>query len=361
MSVIPTIQKALVLPAKYAEYAVRTVPVPRPGPGRLLIKVRAVALNPVDWKIQKNGILYHEFPAIAGSDIAGTVEEVGEGVQGFALGDRVIEQGAFTIPTSGFQQYAVANPAVTAKIPDGLSFEQGATIPVGLITAALGLYTRGLPPGKELDHGSAGLQAPWEEGGRGKYTGKPFFVFGAASSVGQFVVQLARLSGFSPIIATASPHNADFLRSLGVTHVLDRKLSLEQLRAEIAKITKEPLDVIYDAVSLPETQLAAYELLEPGGTLVLVLYSAIPAEKLASEPKKRVVKAYGQANFPQENLAVAAVLYKHLTAWLEEGAIKPNRVEVLPGGLEGIPEGLERLRTDRVSGVKLVARPQETA
>ncbi|TFY51473.1 hypothetical protein EVJ58_g10546, partial [Rhodofomes roseus] len=183
-------------------------------------------------------------------------------------------------------------------------------IPVGLITAALGLYTRGLPPGKELDHDSAGLQAPWEEGGRGKYTGKPFFVFGAASSVGQFVVQLARLSGFSPIIATASPHNADFLRSLGVTHVLDRKLSLEQLRAEIAKITKEPLNIIYDAVSLPETQLAAYELLEPGGTLVLVLYSAIPAEKLASEPKKRVVKAYGQANFPRENLAVAAVLYK---------------------------------------------------
>jgi len=201
------------------------------------------------------------------------------------------------------------------------------------------------------------LQAPWEEGGRGKYAGKPFVILGAASSIGQYVIQLAKLSGFSPIIVTASLHNAEFLRSLGATHVLDRNLTLEQLRGEIVKITKEPLDLIYDAVSVPETQLAAYELLAPGGTLVLVLYTKITEER----PDKKVVRAFGQANFPPENRVVAAELYgKHLTAWLKEGIIKPNRFEVLPNGLEGIPEGLERLRNNLVSGVKLVAHPQET-
>lgn len=89
MSVLPKTQKALVLPAKYADFVVRSISVPKPGPGQLLVKVHAVALNPVDWKIQKNGIIVQEFPGIVGADVAGTVEELGEGVEGFSLGDRV--------------------------------------------------------------------------------------------------------------------------------------------------------------------------------------------------------------------------------------------------------------------------------
>ncbi|KAH9921855.1 chaperonin 10-like protein [Fomitopsis serialis] len=354
---VPKIQKALVLPAKYADFVVRSIAVPKPGPGQLLVKVHAVGLNPVDWKIQKNGIIVQEFPGIVGSDVAGTVEELGEGVKGFSLGDKVVEQGHFAVPNAGFQQYTVANADITAKIPDNITFEQAATLPVGLSTAALGLYEQVVAP--DQDYGTLGLQAPWEEGGRGKYAGKPFVVIGAGSSVGQYVIQFAKLSGFSPIIATASLHNAEFLRSLGATHVLDRNLTLEQLREETAKITKEPLDLIYDSVALPETQLASYELLAPGGTLALVLYTAIPEERL--RPDKKIVRPFGQANFPVENRTVAAEVYgKQLTTWLKEGVIKPNRVEVLPNGLEGIVDGLERLRNHSVSGVKLVAHPQET-
>ena len=85
----PETQKALVLPAKYADFVIELVPVPKPGPGQLLIKIHSVALNPVDWKIQKNGIIVHEFPAILGTDIAGTVEALGDGVDTFSVGDRV--------------------------------------------------------------------------------------------------------------------------------------------------------------------------------------------------------------------------------------------------------------------------------
>ncbi|KZT68004.1 GroES-like protein [Daedalea quercina L-15889] len=353
---IPDTQKALVLPAKQADFVIHSISVPKPGPGQLLVKIHAVALNPVEWKIQKTGIIVHEFPAIIGMDIAGTVEKLGDGVEHFTLGDRVVSEGQFAIPHAGFQQYTITNADVTAKIPDSVTFEQASTIPVGLVTAALGLFTPTVPTGS--DFGSAGLQAPWQDSGHGAYAGKPFLIFGGASSVGQYVIQLAKLSGFSPIITTASLHNADLLRSLGATHVLDRKLSLEQLRQEIAKISTGALDIIYDAVSLPDTQLAAYELLAPGGTLVLVLYPAIPTERL--QQGKNVVKAFGQANLPEENRVVSAKLFSKLTVWLEEGMIKPNRVEVLPGGLEGILDGLDRLRNNRVSGVKLVAHPQET-
>ena len=132
---------------------------------------------------------------------------------------------------------------------------------------------------------------------------------------------MAKLSGFSPIVTTASLHNADFLRSLGATHIIDRKLSPEQLKEEVSKIVAgKPLDVIFDAVSFPETQLPAYELLAPGGTLALVLHPAIPADKIVSG--KRVFKVWGESMFPEENRVTAAQFYKKLPAWLEEGVIK---------------------------------------
>ena len=87
---IPETQKALVLPTKCADYIIRSVPVPMPSPGQLLVKIHAAALNPVDWKIQKRGAFITEYPVILGSDIAGTVEALSVGVEGFAIGDRVL-------------------------------------------------------------------------------------------------------------------------------------------------------------------------------------------------------------------------------------------------------------------------------
>ena len=115
-------------------------------------------------------------------------------------------------------------------------------------------------------------------------------------------------------------HNTNFLLSLGATHVLDRSLSSQQLGEEVRKITTQPLDVIFDAISAPDTQLAAYELLAPGGTLVLVLFPAIPQERL--RPNKRLAKAFGQANYPEVNRKVSTRLYKKLSGWLRDGHIK---------------------------------------
>lgn len=82
-------QNALFLESKQGQFVVRQRPVPTPGPGQLLVKVYATALNPVDWKIQELGIFVDKFPAILGSDIAGEVVDVGQGVTGFTKGQRV--------------------------------------------------------------------------------------------------------------------------------------------------------------------------------------------------------------------------------------------------------------------------------
>ena len=85
----PLQQKALVLPKVKAEFEVRSSDVPRPKAGQLLVKLEASALNPVDYKIQELGLWITEFPTILGCEAAGTVEELGEGVNDFAKGDRV--------------------------------------------------------------------------------------------------------------------------------------------------------------------------------------------------------------------------------------------------------------------------------
>jgi NADPH:quinone reductase-like Zn-dependent oxidoreductase len=84
-----TTQKALTLDKSLGDFNVVTKPVPKPGSGEILVKIKTAALNPVDWKIRKYGVLVEKFPAILGFDIAGDVEEIGEGVTDLQKGDRL--------------------------------------------------------------------------------------------------------------------------------------------------------------------------------------------------------------------------------------------------------------------------------
>jgi len=341
-------QKALFLESKQGEWVVRTKAIQKPQAGELLVKIHATALNPVDWKIQKYGLPYVDgYPAVLGTDSSGTVEEVGEGVEVFVKGDRVVHQGYFTADKATFQQYTIVPAEICAKLPSNtkISFDQAASIPLGLATAAVGFYNK-------KDEGGAGLSPSWEAGGRDKYQGKPIVVFGGSSSVGQYVIQLAKLSGFSPIIATASTHNSELLKSLGATHVVDRK---SDVPAEVAKIVSKPVEIVFDAISLEDTQKAGWEILAPTGQLLLTLPAQVDRNKY---PEKSIVNMFGNVHTQR---ALGKSLYSKLTSLLDDGLIVPNRVEVLPNGLHGIVEGLKRMENDAVSGVKLIARPQETA
>ncbi|EIW56845.1 GroES-like protein [Trametes versicolor FP-101664 SS1] len=352
---MPSQQKALVLESKFGTLAIKDIDVPKPGPHEVLLRVEAAALNPADWKIHVLGALIETYPCVLGSDAAGTIEVLGDAVQGFAVGDRVLAQGWYDLPKRAiqgtFQQFALTPIHNITKMPSNLSFEAASTIPSGVATAAFPLYN-------EAEGAlSARLPPPWEERGRGKFAGKPFFVLGGASSMGQFALQFARLSGFSPIITTASLHNTELLKSLGATHVLDRKLSPEALSKEARAIAGGYFDVVYDAISLPDTLEAAYDATAPTGDLIVVLQTPIPgAEKNSA---KRVHMAHGVFN-TEINHAVSKSLREKLPELLESGAIKPNPVEVLSGGLRGVAGGLDRLRNNQVSGVKLVVKPQET-
>jgi NADPH:quinone reductase-like Zn-dependent oxidoreductase len=132
------------------------------------------------------------------------------------------------------------------------------------------------------------------------------------------VIQLARLSGFSPIITTASLKHTERLQSLGATDVLDRNLDTAALSAEIQKLSRgQPLRYIYDSISTAETQRAGFGVLADGGQIALVN----PAQ-IRPTVSKAVVHVQGWLRGPANIPLLEPLYHDHLYKLLEEGVIK---------------------------------------
>jgi len=339
----PTTQKALLLERVNGEFYTSTRPVPKPAPGELLVKIQAFALNPVDYKIQHSNFFFMKhFPAVLGSDIAGDVEVVGEDVQGWAKGDRVFFQGNLADSDyAAFQQYALVPSDLAIKCPENTSYEQASNIPVAFMAAAYGL----LAP-EPMGAGLYDAQV--------KFSGSSAFVLGGSTSVGQYVIQLLKFHGFSQIIAYASGHQTQFLKSLGATDVIDRKkVPLDDLPVALEQHLTNELKITYDAVGSPETQQAGNLCTLPGGILI----STMPHKTVdLGDFGKKFFNPMAVVYLP-ECREFGRVICGNLEEWLRTGVVIPSIVEALPVGLEPVLSGLERLRNNQVSGVKLVGRP----
>ncbi|MEV5507179.1 NADP-dependent oxidoreductase [Streptomyces orinoci] len=159
---------------------------PHAGPGRIRIAVRAAGVNPVDWRLREGQVLgAHpiELPSGVGLDAAGVVDEIGEGVEGVAVGDHVFGEGMST-----YAEFAVLS--AWALMPEGLTFEEAAGYPSVVETALRIIREVGVRPGQTL------------------------LVSGASGGVGSAVLQIARDRGITTI-GTAGAANQDYLRSLG--------------------------------------------------------------------------------------------------------------------------------------------------
>ncbi|MFC8083141.1 NADP-dependent oxidoreductase [Streptomyces sp. NPDC057340] len=176
----------------------REVPEPHAGAGEVRVRVSAVGLNPMDWVLSSMPEMARQFgitlPSGFATDFAGTVDEVGEGVTGFAVGDRV--HGAATgRAAADFVVVDPAGPAETLRrTPAEISDEVAATLPIAGMTASAALA-------------AAGVKAD-----------DTVLIGGAAGGVGVFAVQLAALAG-ARVIGTASEGTFDFLRQFGADPV----------------------------------------------------------------------------------------------------------------------------------------------
>lgn len=179
--------------------------VPRPvaGPGELLVKVRAAGVNPGDWKV-RDGSYGIDGPAVLGREVAGTVEEIGPGVEGFAVGDEVF--GGTPGMVGGWAEFALVIGSFAAIRPEAVAPADAASLPVAAGTAFDALNGLGLAPGATL------------------------LVNGAGGGVGVSAVQLAIARGLT-VIGTASPGKHELLASHGAIPVAYGDGVLDRLRA----------------------------------------------------------------------------------------------------------------------------------
>jgi len=198
------------------------LPVPKPGPGQILLQIRAAALNPVDFK-RREGLFGSDFPTVPGCDAAGVVVEVGDGVSKFKNGDEVYTDiHNFTAGKpkqwGTVAQYTVVEEDLVAPKPKNLSFEEAASLPLALLTAQQGFDI-----------------AKFEKG-------QTVFIVGGAGGVGSLAIQLARhVYGASRIVSTASSGKLGFVKSLGADLVIDyTQQSYDQVT--------EKFDFVFDTI-----------------------------------------------------------------------------------------------------------------
>jgi NADPH:quinone reductase-like Zn-dependent oxidoreductase len=253
----------------------RTEEVERPeARGRkVLIKVHAAGVNPVDWRTRRGELRPLSFLVphrVPGRDVAGVVVDVGDAVRGFGVRDRVFAM-LDGVSGGGYAEYAVAGEDAIAKMPENLSFEEAAAVPLAALTAvqairdALREVTRNAPHACDT----------------GELARRKVLINGASGGVGTFAVQFAKISG-SEVTAVCSAESAALARELGADHVVNYE-------EEDFATHEERYDVIFDVVgnrSFGACRRAlrpagVYVTTEPGPRNFLSRVATVPAQRKA--------------------------------------------------------------------------------
>ncbi|PSR82666.1 chaperonin 10-like protein [Coniella lustricola] len=344
-----TANQAAWLDAKGKRLEVRDANMPIPGPDEMIVRNHAVAVNPVDWKMQDGSLLdYVGLPFILGCDAAGVVVEIGNAVVGFKKGDRVmihcISLCTVKSQSGAFQTFSAANFHMASKIPKFLSFTDATVLPLAISTAADGLYA----------HNKLGLPLPLHSSNT--ITATPskqsVFIWGGSSSVGAVAIQLAKASGLA-VITTASAHNLASVKSdLGADYAFDYTKAPERTVENIANAVSElkakgyDFGGVFDAISLPSTFAVIEHLFDAldASNLLMVVDEEREANMEQKKPKK--VKKLAVVSGP--------IWGEFVLRALEKGSLRAfPRAEVLGRGLKFIQEGIDKSK-EGVSYRKIV-------
>jgi len=234
-----------------------------------------------------------------------------------------------------------------------MTFEDAATLGVGITTVGQGLYQ------------SLGLPLP----GADVKANFPILIYGGSSATGTLAIQYARLSGCSKIITTCSPRNFDLVKSLGADIALD--YNDPQCAQKIRDYTNDSLEHALDCISTKESAEISSSAIGPKGGVVSYLLS-VKHDREDVEVKFTLgysvtgeAFSYGHAQkwkfAPKpEDFEFGKEFWGLTEKLLADGRVKPHPAEVGEGGLEGVFKGLQAMREGRVSGKKLVYRVDET-
>ncbi|KAI1466144.1 GroES-like protein [Daldinia caldariorum] len=331
--------------------------------GEILVKVHAWGLNPVDAYLQDVPLPFVKFPLVPGTDVAGTIVRVGSGR--FQVGDRVLAYApGISFPErperGAFQEYVVLDSALAARAPDSVSFAEAAVFPLCFATAAHALFDPEFlalplppPPGSRS----------FSSAGKGAETEKPVLVvWGGASAVGSNAIQLARAAGLE-VVATCSPRNFAYVRSLGAGAVFDYngETAVDDIVAELdgggdagrcVVGIFQAAGITGDAVA-PCCQVSA-RLRRPRRKPFVACANAIPEGAVPEGVEAKFVLDW-KAGRGMYHDVTSTLFAEFLEEALRSGTYKvaPKPEVVGTRGLEGIQEGLDIVRKG-VSAKKIV-------
>ena len=321
--------KALLLdkPGPVSSLRIGELPLFEPGSNEIRVKVHAVSLNPVDYKLAGRGNDNWSWPHVLGLDVAGVVDAVGSNVSQWATGDRVFYHGDLSKP-GGFAEYAITTAHTTAAIPANVSFADAAAIPCAGLTAYEAVVRR---LDVQPEH------TVWIQGGAG--------------GVGGFGVQICGNIG-ATVITTASAKNHEFVKSLGADHAIN--YNSENVVNVIMEITNGlGVDRVLGAVDI-ETANQGIKVLKFRGGIACIAGMPTFGEDTFSRAKSVHNIAYGGAHTSTNRAAQLdlAHMADEMIALVTEGKINTMIEQTI--SLEDIPDGLTQLETRHVKG-KIVA------
>jgi len=277
-------------------FEARELPRPQPGPGEVLVRVKASGTNPVDAKLRVSGSWAHLTPPVVlGYDAAGVVEELGTGVTDFKIGDEVFyTPEIFGNPLGTYAELNVVPARIVARKPLGLDFVEAAAVPLAGGTAYEAIVRRlRVAPGETV------------------------LIHGGAGGVGSFAIQLARAAG-ARVLATAGSENQATLRELGADVAIDYKRDDVNARA-LAETAGQGVHAVFDCV---------------GGELVA---QSVPATRSGGRLASILSPRGDLGSFSPKNLTLHGIFLirerarlELLASLLERKVVRPLVEQVLP-------------------------------
>lgn len=301
---------------------VMDLPKPAVRPGTVLIKVAAAGMNPFDWKmidgIMDDGKMKHQFPLIMGVDGAGTIEEVGEGVTRFKVGDKIYGQFIHSpIGEGSYAEYAIVpEKSGITKAPTSISAVEAAAVPTSGMTAQQMLDKLDLQEGNTL------------------------LIVGATGGVGSFAVQLAAAQGIHVIATVSDDAGAARMKQLGAAETINYKTA--SLTAQVKEKYPNGVDGLLDLISNSEGFEANLDLLKPGS-------GALTTTFVAKEEALKSRNIHG-GNFETQGSAASL---DTLTLIIDRGGLTipvENKIR-----LEDVPAAIAQSRQAKAKGKTVIA------
>jgi NADPH2:quinone reductase len=295
---------------------------PRAAPGTVIVQVAYAGVNPADWKAREGWLsryFDYQFPFVVGFDAAGIVAEIGAGVTGLAVGDRVVTASNQGKGERGsYAEYVASDRERVVRLPDHVAFADAAAMPTAAITAWEAVFDVG-----------------------GTRAGSRVLINGGAGGTGSYAIQLARMTG-AQVAATCGPANLDYVRGLGADLAIDYREG--NVREAIAAWAPEGLDLVVDTVG-QGSLLDSIEMVRRGGIVApigtLIADEPMPDAARAADRGVSIVPTI--ANFARQERQLNA-----LVDALAAARIRAPELTVLP--LTEAGEAQRRVAAGHVRG-----------